>query len=110
MVGWCCRYRCCLLYWVVCEASQVAEAERGSVEETGRRGCCARIGEGKEFTYTFRSWSDYNYGPSYKDFDYSEEECKKMKKELIKEINATYKQYYEDFVKTYKAFLADIEK
>ena len=66
--------------------------------------------EGKEFTYTFRSWSDYNYGPSYKDFDYSEEECKKMKKELIKEINATYKQYYEDFVKTYKAFLADIEK
>lgn len=66
--------------------------------------------EGKEFTYTFRSWSDYNYGPSYKDFDYSEEECKKMKKELVKEINATYKQYYEDFVKTYKAFLADIEK
>ena len=47
MVGWCCRYRCCLLYWVVCEASQVAEAERGSVEETGRIGCCARIGEGK---------------------------------------------------------------
>ena len=57
MVGWCCRYRCRLLYWVVCEASQVAEAvaeaERGaslSVEETGRRGrrgCCARIGEGK---------------------------------------------------------------
>lgn len=49
-----CRYRCSLLYWVVCEASQtvevVAEAERGaslSVEETGRRGCCARIGEGK---------------------------------------------------------------
>ena len=54
MVGWCCRYRCSLLYWIVCEASQVAaEAERGaslSVEETdktGRRGCCARIGEGK---------------------------------------------------------------
>lgn len=49
-----CRYRCSSLYWVVCEASQaaeaVAEAERGaslSVEETGRRGCCARIGEGK---------------------------------------------------------------
>ena len=45
-----CRYRCSLLYWVVCEASRVAEAERGaslSVEETGRRGCCARIGEGK---------------------------------------------------------------
>ena len=46
-----CRYRCSLLYWVVCEASQaVAKAERGaslSVEETGRRGCCARIGEGK---------------------------------------------------------------
>ena len=52
-----CRYRCCLLYWVVCEASQAAEAaeavakaERGaslSVEETGRRGCCARIREGK---------------------------------------------------------------
>lgn len=49
-----CRYRCSLLYWVVCEASQVAEAvaeaERGaslSVEETGRRGCCARNGEGK---------------------------------------------------------------
>ena len=40
MVGWCCRYRCCLLYWVVCEASQVAaEAERGaslSVEETDK--------------------------------------------------------------------------
>ena len=53
MVGWCCRYRCRLLYWVVCEASQVAAEARGaslSVEETGRRGrrgCCARIGEGK---------------------------------------------------------------
>ena len=43
-------------------------------------------------------------------FDYSEEECKKMKEELIKEINATYKQYYDDFVEAYKLFLADLEK
>ena len=45
-----CRYRCSLLYWVVCEASQVAEAERGaslSVEATGGRGYCARIGKNK---------------------------------------------------------------
>lgn len=66
--------------------------------------------EGTEYTYTYRSWSDYNYGPSQNDFDYSEEECKKMKEELIKEINATYKQYYDDFVEAYKLFLADLEK
>ncbi len=66
--------------------------------------------EGSEYTYTYRSWSDYNYGPSQKDFDYSEEECKKMKEELIKEINATYKQYYDDFVKAYNAFIADLER
>ena len=66
--------------------------------------------DGTEYTYTYRSWSDYNYGPSQEDFDYSEEECKKMKEELIKEINATYKQYYDDFVEAYKFFLADLKK
>lgn len=44
-----------------------------------------------------------------KDYDFSEEDCKKMKDELIKEINATYKQYYDDFVGAYKAFLADLD-
>lgn len=65
--------------------------------------------EGTEYTYTYLSWSDYNYGPSKKDYDFSEEDCKKMKDELIKEINATYKQYYDDFVGAYKAFLADLD-
>lgn len=63
--------------------------------------------ENTEYTYIFRSWSDYNYGPSQKDYDYSEEECKKMKEEITEEINATYKQYYDDFVEAYKAFLAE---
>lgn len=33
MVGWCCRYRCCLLYWVVCEASQAAKQLQKQKEE-----------------------------------------------------------------------------
>ena len=65
--------------------------------------------EGTEYTYTYLSWSDYNYGLSKKDYDFSEEDCKKMKDELIKEINATYKLYYDDFVGAYKAFLADLD-
>ena len=60
-----------------------------------------------EYVYTFRSWYDHNYGPSQKDFDYSEEECKKMKEELINEINILYKQYLDDFVETFSTFLAN---
>lgn len=66
--------------------------------------------DGEEYSYTYRSWSDYNYGPSQKDFDYSEEDCKKMKDELIEEINKTFKLYYDDFVEAYKAFLDNTAK
>lgn len=66
--------------------------------------------EGEVYSYTYCSWSNYNYGPSNKDFDYSEEDCKKMKEELIEEINITYKQYYDDFVKAYKSFLDNTTK
>ena len=33
-----------------------------------------------------------------------------MKEILISEINATYKQYYDDFVEAYKAFLDNENK
>lgn len=42
--------------------------------------------------------------------DYSEEDCKKMKDELIEEINKTFKLYYDDFVEAYKAFLDNTAK
>lgn len=65
---------------------------------------------GNEYTYIFESWSDKNYGPSKQDFNYSKAECQKMKEILISEINATYKQYYDDFVEAYKAFLDNENK
>lgn len=60
---------------------------------------------GDERILIFKTWSDSNYGPSKKDYDYSEEECEKMKDRLITEINSTYKQYYEDFIIAYKKYI-----
>ena len=60
-----------------------------------------------EYIYKYRSWHDYNYGSSQKDFEYSEEECEKMKDDLINEINILYKQYFDDFIEAYKAFLSN---
>lgn len=66
--------------------------------------------ENEEYVYSYRSWSDYNFGPAEKDFDYSEEECKKMKEDLMKEIDVTYKQYFDDFVGAYKKYTAETIK
>ncbi len=55
--------------------------------------------------YTFEAWHDYNYGPS-KD-DYTIEDDKDLKKELIEAINKTYEKYYNNFHEAYKKYIIE---